>query len=245
MDSFGLVDISPSVIVPTWSNRRVGIDNISKRLDRLFISADLLDLDLHFRQWVGCGGDSDHQPVFLQILNRGIHMRSPFKFNAHWLVNDDLVKLLKESWVLYSDNLHVSLASHFASNIKRIKDVSISWSVLKKEVEFKYFVEIEILLTVFSHKINFGFSSEEDKASLIDLESRKRKILLDCEHEARQKTRAIWLLCGDDNTPFFQKFANQRKNVNSIWKIKDDRGSMVEGFDAIAGAGVQHFETLF
>ena len=76
-------------------------------------------------------------------------MRSPFKLNAHWLVNDDLVKLLKESWVVYSDNLHVSPASHFASNLKRAKDVSISWSVLKKEVEFKDLVENEILLTVF------------------------------------------------------------------------------------------------
>ena len=98
-------------------------------------------------------------------------MRSPFKFNAHWLVNDDLVKLLKESWVVYTDNLHVSPASHFASNLKCIKDVSISWFVLKKEVEFKYLVEIEIMLTVLSHKIGFDFSSKEDKASLIELES--------------------------------------------------------------------------
>ena len=49
MDAFSLVDIAPSVIVPTWSNIRVGIDNISKRLDRLLVSTDLLDLDLHFR----------------------------------------------------------------------------------------------------------------------------------------------------------------------------------------------------
>ena len=122
-------------------------------MDRFLVSNDLLDLDFFYRQWVGCGGDSDHQPVFLQILNRGIQLRSPFKFNAHWLVNDDLVTLLKESWVVYSDNLHVSPASHFAANLKRVKDVSISWSVLKKEVEFKDLVEIEILLTVFSHKI--------------------------------------------------------------------------------------------
>ena len=96
-------------------------------------------------------------------------MRSPFKL-AHWLDNDDLVNLLKEYWVVYYDNLHVSPASHFASNLKRIKDVSISWSIKKKEMELKDLVEIEILLTVFSHKIGFGFSSEEDKSSLIDLE---------------------------------------------------------------------------
>ena len=154
---------------------------------------------------MGSDGDSDHQPVFLQILNRGIQMKSPFKFNAHWLVNDYLVKSLKESWVVYTDNLHVSPASHFASNLKRIKEVSISLSVMKKEMEFKDLVEIEIMLSIFSHKFGFGFSSDEDKAALIDLESQKRKILLDREHEAKQKSRAIWLLCGDDNTPFSAK----------------------------------------
>ena len=69
MDAFGLVDIVLSVIVPTWYNRRVSIDNINKRLDRLLVLADLLDLDLHFRQWVRCGGDFYHQLLFLQILS--------------------------------------------------------------------------------------------------------------------------------------------------------------------------------
>ena len=112
-------------------------------------------------------------------------MKSPFNFNPHWLEHDDLVKTLKDYWVDYSDNLHVSLASHFASNLKRIKDVSIAWSIKKKEIEYKELVEFEILIIVFSHKFGFGFSSDEDKAALIDLESRKRKILLDREHEVR------------------------------------------------------------
>ena len=68
---------------------------------------------------------------------------------------------------------------------------------------------------------------------------------MDRENEARQKSRAIWLLCGDENTPFFHKFANHRKFINSIWKIVDDGGNVVEGFESIAGAGVQHFDTLF
>ena len=77
------------------------------------------------------------------------------------------------------------------------------------------------------------------------LESRRRKLLLDREKEARQKSRAMWLLCGDDNTPFFHKFANHRKFVNSIWKIVDDGGNIVEGFESIPGVRVHHFESLF
>ena len=72
MDVHGLVDIIPSVLLPTWTNIRVGCENIFKRLDRLLISAYLLYCDLHFRQWDGCGGDSDHQPIFLQLLNNDV-----------------------------------------------------------------------------------------------------------------------------------------------------------------------------
>ena len=64
MEDFGLVDIEPSVLLPTWSNKRVGFENICKRLDRLLILADLLDLELHCCQWVGCSGELDHQPYF-------------------------------------------------------------------------------------------------------------------------------------------------------------------------------------
>ena len=97
LENFGLVDIVPSVMLPTWTNRRVGAESICKRLDRFLISADLLDFDYFYRQWVGSGRDSDHQPVFVQILNRGINLKIPFKFNPHWLENDDLVKTLKDS----------------------------------------------------------------------------------------------------------------------------------------------------
>ena len=50
MENFGLVDIDPSVMLPTWSNRRVGDDSICKRLDRLLVLVDLLAHDFLFRQ---------------------------------------------------------------------------------------------------------------------------------------------------------------------------------------------------
>ena len=60
MDGFGLVDIVPTLILPTWSNRKVGCENICKRLERFLISVDFLDYDLHFQEWVAYGGDSHH-----------------------------------------------------------------------------------------------------------------------------------------------------------------------------------------
>ena len=183
--------------------------------------------------------------MFLHILNHEKNDHSAFKFNSHWLVKEDLVTLLKNSWCAYDDNLGVSPTVHFAANLKRIKDVSICWSIKKKVQELKDLVDIEILLDEACNKVGFGFSFEENKASLVLLESRKTKNLLDRENEARQKSRATWLLCGDDNTPFFHKFSNHRKFVNSIWNIVDNGGNIVEGFESIVGDGVHHFESLF
>ena len=65
LENYDLVDVVPSVMLPTWNNRRVGTDNICKRLDRFLLSANLLHFDYFFRPWVGSGGESDHLPVFL------------------------------------------------------------------------------------------------------------------------------------------------------------------------------------
>ena len=97
LDYHGLVDIVPNVILPTWTNRRVGRDNMCKRLDRLVVSVDLQEFELCFRQWVGCGGYSDHHSVFLQILGHDKKLHSPFKFNPHWMDHEDLFILLKNT----------------------------------------------------------------------------------------------------------------------------------------------------
>ena len=50
LENYDLVNVVPSVMLPTWNNRRVGADNICKRLDRFLSFADLLDFDYFFRQ---------------------------------------------------------------------------------------------------------------------------------------------------------------------------------------------------
>ena len=139
----------------------------------------------------------------------------------------------------------VSTASQFAANLKTLKNVSINWSVKRKALDIMDLVDIEREMKVHIDRQGIGFNSERDKVYMIELEARKRFILCDREKEERQKSRVLWLLCGDDNTPFFRKYATHRKNINSIWKIKDDSGNLVEGSEAIVEVGIQHFESLF
>jgi hypothetical protein len=74
---------------------------------------------------------------------------------------------------------------------------------------------------------------------------KNKQDLLACE-EAKWglKSRAIWLE-GDNNNIVFHNFVNYRKNLNSIWEIKDQNGQMISSFKEISKAGKGYFCILF
>jgi hypothetical protein len=45
---------------------------------------------------------------------------------------------------------------------------------------------------------------------------------------------AIWLQAGDENTKLFHRYANKRKNINSIWKIDKGNDNWETNFKDIA-----------
>jgi exonuclease III len=63
--SKNLIDIQPDKLVPTWRNGRTGTQAITKRLDRCYISEDLLTSVGIYRSWVEYPFISDHAPVLL------------------------------------------------------------------------------------------------------------------------------------------------------------------------------------
>jgi hypothetical protein len=49
----------------------------------------------------------------------------------------------------------------------------------------------------------------------------------------------------DNNTKYFHQFANLRKNINTIWEIINEDGSMVNSFKEKAEAGASYFQSIF
>ena len=90
----------------------------------------------------------------------------------------------------------------------------------KKAQEIKDLVDIEFAMKVNLDTMVYGFNLEEKKLSLVDLETRKRTILCDWEKEARQKSRALWLLCRDNNTPFSINLLLIGKILTQFGKLK-------------------------
>jgi hypothetical protein len=65
------------------------------------------------------------------------------------------------------------------------------------------------------------------------------------EETWRQKSRAIWLKSGDDNTKKIQAYANGRNIKNTIWSLIDEEGREVSSFQDLARLGKTHFQNLF
>lgn len=63
-----------------------------------------------------------------------------------------------------------------------------------------------------------GTLSKDHSKMLEVLEEIKKAILLKEEEFWRCKSKALWIHQGDYNSIFFQKYANHRRNINTIWK---------------------------
>jgi len=96
--SRNLVDVKPSKVVPTWKNGRRDREAITRRLDRVLVSEDLLSLVGLYRIWVELSFISDHAPIIFQLNLPPCYKASPFKLNAQWMEDPTFVELVHVVW---------------------------------------------------------------------------------------------------------------------------------------------------
>lgn len=139
----------------------------------------------------------------------------------------------------------IRLGSCLWRTLKDKKKETIWWAKAKKTREEAELAEIELWLTSMVEGEGLGFLTEGSKATLVQKEKRRKQILAAREELSRLKSRAIWLLSGDENTKFFHAHAKGRKAHNTIWGMHDDRGYKASSFDELSSMGVNHFKSIF
>lgn len=123
----------------TWSNGRVGEENIQERLDRFFATEEWLNLYPSSEVTHGQKSFSDHCPILLESqklrLKNTNSKRHTFKFEATWAKEVKCEELVKKAWVKGGDAI---------VNFKNIKEVFLSSDLfnLKKPIK-----ELRILRT--------------------------------------------------------------------------------------------------
>lgn len=94
-DLSGMVDVEPPKLNPTWRNRWVGEDRISKRMDKFLVGEDLVSSPIQIRQWVDSGRELDHNLVILELRGGSQKPLIPFKFNVFWLKDPMFLEMIK------------------------------------------------------------------------------------------------------------------------------------------------------
>ena len=91
-----------------------------------------MDMPFQIRQWIGCGGASDHFPIFIEFKFGPWQPPNPLKLNKIWLKDESFKTLVQSGWIPFSAISTCSVAHQFADNIKHLKDAIKDWSVAKR-----------------------------------------------------------------------------------------------------------------
>ena len=95
---------------------------MAKGLDWFMIIDKVMDIHHYIRQWVGCGGNFDNFPIFLEFRNGPIKPPSSLKFNKTWLKDSSFQTSMSSLWVPFDPNNRISTVFQFTVNINKIKE---------------------------------------------------------------------------------------------------------------------------
>ncbi len=222
----------------TWTNKRMGRDNIKERLDRavanvewkrLFPKATIKHLPML---------SSNHAPLVINSHEDIPNGPKPFRFEEAWTRDSNCSMVIKKSWV---DRSRSPPQQSLFIRIKNVK-VQLKWwnkfvfgSIQSRVTKVKDELErVQALDATLENGI------KEEKLQKEYNECLRREELL-----WRQKSRVTWLTTSDLNTKFFHITTLVRRRRNQICFLKNNSGSWVQGNEAIGTSFSSFFLELF
>jgi hypothetical protein len=224
----------------TWHNGREGDSFIQERLDRVVASPEWCEMFQGVRIAVEVSFTSDHAPLFISLRESPMLKRNKnfFKYEAHWGLNKECKEIVKQVWrrKFVQDNNW----QNFNQKVKQCKLHLRRWERSKngnREQEIGRIKE-EIL----SLQGAVGLPQRE---RIKQLQEEANSLLTQEDLHWQQRSKELWLKCGDKNTKYFHACATQRRRRNLIQKIQDMQGREMEFGEGVERAFVDYFTNLF
>ena len=217
IENNSLVDLPLEEAAFTWF-RDFGLPSMS-RIDRILVS---LDWEEHFEnvsQRVLPRVLSDHCPLLLEavVVRRS---RSAFKFENMWLKAKGFIDRVKQWWEGYSFEGFPSFI--LAQKLKALKVDLKKWNRLEfGDLAFKKKNKLTELMGLDAREELVGLSNE-DQIWRLQLKGDIKQLASLEEISLRQKSQALFVKEGDNNTCFFHRLANSHRNANQIKRIEVD-----------------------
>ncbi|XP_077225819.1 uncharacterized protein LOC143859029 [Tasmannia lanceolata] len=215
-----LIDLPLEGARYTWTNKMDSL--ILSRVDRILISKEWDEAFPCILQRALPRTTSDHNPILLEISDY-YGGPKPFRFDLSLCQSQDFEEKIAAWW----SELRIR---------DWVKDEAISKRFRKEEV----CACIQIL-------------DRKEESVALDVYEKMERLALVVEHEEilrreefqwRQKSRALWLKEGDNNSKFFHRMANARRRINSINSIKEGE-ALVEDKEQIKNILTGFFSKLY
>jgi hypothetical protein len=159
------------------------------------------------------------------------------KYEAHWGLNKECKEIVKQVWrrkFTHEDKWH-----NFNNKVQHCKGQLKRWQRINLR-------GVEQKITLINKEISKlqGIEGLPNKELLKQLQTEVNSLLTQEDLNWRQRSKELWLKCGDRNTKFFQACATQRKRKNFIHKIKDGRGRLWENGEGVENAFAEYYANL-
>jgi hypothetical protein len=232
----GLMDIPLMGGQFTWSN-----GTSWSRIDRFLLSSGWEERFANVAQRRLTRAMSVHFPIILEcgVPNR---VGGYFKFENMWLKFEGFVEQVNLWWQSYQFDGDPSYV--LACKLRALKGDLRRWNneifghVGKRKKAF-----LEEIRDLDCFQEERGLDEEEKRKKMLLTMELERNLL--CEEISwRQKSRALWLKEGDNNTKFFHRVANSNRRVNSIESLMVN-GSLSSNPSEIKEHMIHFYSKLF
>jgi hypothetical protein len=134
-----------------------------------------------------------------------------------------------------------------ACKLKDLKHKVKSWARLQitKTTQRLSQLELNIQTLIRDNSAGRGYGTTNLEQHIKNLETERNNLLLIEEAHWRQKSRAIWITCGDRNTKYFHQFASHRRNHKHIWELQSDMTDTITGQDKLLDAAFNYFKNAY
>ncbi|XP_059302334.1 uncharacterized protein LOC132054308 [Lycium ferocissimum] len=123
IQSYGLIDVGFLGSKFTWWNGMTEEDCIFKRLDRILVNQQVLDIMTSTAVTHMIRHGSDHAPLHLECNSNAHHIVKSFKFLNFWTNHHTFMEVVKENFGFCGNPFYV-----FHHKLKKLKRALVQWS---------------------------------------------------------------------------------------------------------------------
>ena len=239
IENNSLVDLPLEGTSFTWV-RDSGLPSMS-RIDRTLVSLDWEEHFVNVSQWVVPRVLSNQCPLLLEagVVRLG---QSAFKFENMWLKVEGFVDRVKHWWDGYS--FAGSPSFILAQKLKVLKANLKKWNMEEfSDLAFKKNNLLTELMDLDAREELVGLS-DEDQICHLQIKGDIEQLASLEEIPWRQKSRALYVKEGDNNTRFFHRLANSHRNASQTKRIEVD-GVLYEDEPDVRSQLVFFYQGLF